>query len=54
MSKLPKATKKHHLLAVRVKPATMKRLIEHCARQSAKNQRQVSYREVVEQLIGTL
>ncbi len=43
-----------HLLGVRVSSATMKKLDAHCKRKGSREQRRVSYREVVEELIGTL
>ena len=46
--------KEFHLLAVRVKPRTMQRLLQHCQRKGQAEGRVVSYREVVEQLIETL
>lgn len=46
--------KQEHLLGVRVSQSTMKKLNAHCKKRGAREQRRVSYREVVEELIASL
>lgn len=45
------STPEPHLLGIRLGPASMKKLDNHCKRLSLREQRRVSYREAIEDMI---
>ena len=49
-----KQSKKLHMLAVRVNDKTMDRLNRHCAERATRENRHVSYREAIEDLINSI